>query len=83
MQAQTCKLWGEERKGAVTIRTMLLPLLHPPAERCLCEQVCPGCAEDPAMTAGRGLARTRSLLIYRTSLLTAALQMNPLKVDMK
>lgn len=70
-----------QKGGAPTISSSL-PSLSPPAKS-LSEQVslCPG--EDPATTADTGLTCTHSLLIYRTSLLTAALQMNSLKVDMQ
>lgn len=63
------------------ICTVLLPPLPPPAS--LSQQVSLGCDEDPATTAGSGLTCTHYLLIYKTSPLTAALQVNPLEVDMQ
>lgn len=70
-----------QKGGAPTINTVLLSL-YPPA-KFFSEQVSLCHGEDPTTTADTGLTCTHSLLIYRTSLLTAALQMNSLKVDMQ
>lgn len=72
-----------QKGGALSISTVLPSLSPPPPAKSLSEQVSRCGGEDAATTADTRLARARSLLIYRTSLLTAALQMNPLKVDMQ